>query len=101
MAPFAINQGVYGLVPPAHFARWIPDAPITVGVCTRRHQRYPQCTGTADRGGGHMGTTRVIRLSTIVLGIVALLTAGLAIGLSAQPAQPVAVQIDNDDIGGV
>ena len=48
-----------------------------------------------------MGTTRVIRLSMMALGIVALLTAGSATGLSAQPAQPVAVQIDNDDIGGV
>ena len=48
-----------------------------------------------------MGTTRVIRPCLMVLGIVALLTAGSATELSAQPAQPVAVQIDNDDIGGV
>ena len=37
----------------------------------------------------------------VALGIVALLTAWPATRLSAQPAQPVAVQIDNDDIGGV
>src|SRR5262244_125730 len=48
-----------------------------------------------------MGTTRVFHLAMLVVGVAVLLTAWPATRLSAQPAQPAAVQIDNDDIGGV
>src|SRR2546422_5071178 len=62
--------------------------------------RSLKCTGTADRGGGHMGTTRVLQLSMVAVGIATLLTVWPVTRPSAQPAQPGAVQIDNDDIGG-
>src|SRR5215813_11190392 len=48
-----------------------------------------------------MGTTRVFHLAMVAVSIAVLLTAWPATWLSAQPAQPGAVQIDNDDIGGV
>ena len=48
-----------------------------------------------------MGTTRVFHIAMVAFGIAVLLTAWPATWLSAQPAQPGAVQIDNDDIGGV
>ena len=48
-----------------------------------------------------MGTTRVLQLSMVAVGIATLLTVWPVIRPSAQPAQPGAVQIDNDDIGGV
>src|ERR1041384_855856 len=58
-------------------------------------------TRTADRGGGHMGTRRGYQLGMMVVGIAALLTIWPVTRPSAQPAQAGAVQIDNDDIGGV
>src|SRR5690349_21028612 len=48
-----------------------------------------------------MGTTRVFHIAMVVVGIAVLLTAWPAPRSSAQPASPGAVQIDNDDIGGV
>ena len=48
-----------------------------------------------------MGTTRVFHIAVVVVGIAVLLTAWPAPRLRAQPAPPGAVQIDNDDIGGV
>ena len=48
-----------------------------------------------------MGTTRVFHIGMVAVGITVLLTAWPTTWLSAQPAQPDAVQIDNDDIGGV
>src|SRR5499433_3752471 len=48
-----------------------------------------------------MGTTRVFSIGMVAIGIAVLLSAWPATWLSAQPAQPAAVQIDNDDIGGV
>ena len=48
-----------------------------------------------------MGTTRVLQLSMVAVGIATLLTVWPVTRPSAQPAQPGAVQIDNDDIGGV
>ncbi len=48
-----------------------------------------------------MGTTRVFHIGMVAVGIAVLLTAWPATWLRAQPAQPGAVQIDNDDIGGV
>src|SRR5262245_61631871 len=48
-----------------------------------------------------MGTTRVFHIAMVIVGIAVLLTAWPAPRSSAQPAQPGAVQIDNDDIGGV
>src|SRR5215831_13108903 len=48
-----------------------------------------------------MGTTRVFHIVMVVVGIAVLLIAWPVIWLSAQPAQPGAVQIDSDDIGGV
>src|SRR5215813_14512555 len=48
-----------------------------------------------------MGSTRVCHIGMVAVGIAVLLTAWPATWLSAQPAQPGAVQIDNDDIGGV
>jgi hypothetical protein len=48
-----------------------------------------------------MGTTRVFPLGMVVVGIAILLTTWPETRPHAQPAQPVAVQIDTDDIGGV
>ena len=42
-----------------------------------------------------MRTTRVLQRGLVVVGIAVLLTAWLAIRPSAQPASPVAVQIDH------
>src|SRR5262245_16384173 len=53
------------------------------------------------RGGDHMGTTRVFHIGIVAVGIAVLLTAWPVPRSSAQLAQPGAVQIDNDDIGGV
>ena len=48
-----------------------------------------------------MGTTRVFHIGMVAVGIAVLLTAWPAPRSSAQPAPSGAVQIDNDDIGGV
>src|SRR5215813_11676653 len=48
-----------------------------------------------------MGSTRVCHIGMVAVGIAVLLTAWPMTRLSAQPAPPGAVQIDNDDIGGV
>src|SRR5262245_39266854 len=48
-----------------------------------------------------MRTTRMFQLGMVAVGIAALLVVWLATLPRAQPAQPVAVQIDDDDIGGV
>src|SRR5262245_62226011 len=48
-----------------------------------------------------MGTTRVFHIGLVAVVIAVLLTAWPITRPSAQPAQPGAVQIDNDDIGGV
>jgi hypothetical protein len=48
-----------------------------------------------------MGTTRAFQLGMVAVGIAVLLTAWPATRPRAQPAPPVAVQIDHDDIGGV
>src|SRR5499427_4627533 len=48
-----------------------------------------------------MGTTRVFSIGMVAIGIAVLLSAWPATRPSAQPAQSGAVQIDNDDIGGV
>src|SRR5262245_58334352 len=48
-----------------------------------------------------MGTPRAFQRGMVAVVIAGLLTAWPITRLSAQPAQPGAVQIDNDDIGGV
>ena len=48
-----------------------------------------------------MGTTRVFHIGMVAVGIAVLLIAWPAAWTSAQPAQPGALQIDNDDMGGV
>src|SRR4051812_40683155 len=48
-----------------------------------------------------MRTTRVLHIGIVAIGIAVLLTVWPVTWLSAQPASPGAVQIDNDDIGGV
>jgi hypothetical protein len=48
-----------------------------------------------------METARVLQLSLVAVGIATMLIVWPATQPSAQPAPPAAVQIDNDDIGGV
>src|SRR5438132_8030619 len=48
-----------------------------------------------------MGTTRVFHTGMVAVGLAVLLTAWPMTRPSAQPAQPGAIQIDNDDIGGI
>src|SRR5215510_10060018 len=48
-----------------------------------------------------METSRVFHIGMVAVGIAVLLTAWPMIQPNAQPAPPSAVQIDNDDIGGV
>jgi hypothetical protein len=48
-----------------------------------------------------MGTTRVLQLGMVAISIAALLIVWPVTRPHAQHAQPVAIQIDHDDIGGV